>query len=175
MIDGEQLDAPQAINRPSHSRISRYGPLAVWAILIFVGSGDLLSAAHTSILLQFMKWLYPSASREFLSLVHFLVRKAGHLTEYAILAMLAQRAFRHSSHQFLRRNWFWLSLLLVVGYAFSDEFHQSFVPSRTASIYDCMIDTVGGFLALAIVWWRSRRIGRKQERRAQRLKASAAA
>jgi VanZ family protein len=158
MIEGEQLDAPRtSTTRTWTSRVSRYGPLVLWAVLIFIGSGNLLSAGHTSILLQFITWLYPSASPEFLSLVHFLVRKAGHLTEYAILAMLSARAFRNSSHQFLRRNWFWFSLLLAIAYALSDEFHQSFVPSRTASIYDCMIDTVGAFIALVVLSLRSRR------------------
>lgn len=154
MIKGEQLDAPQAINRRSgiwSDRVSRYGPLVAWAILIFIGSGNVLSAAHTSILLHIVKRLFPSASPEFLSVVHFLIRKTGHLTEYAILATLGARAFRHSSHQALRRNWFWLTLLLAIAYALSDEFHQSFVPSRTASIYDCMIDTAGAFIALLVV------------------------
>jgi VanZ family protein len=157
MIEGEQLHRRTTRPRTWTSRVSRYGPLLLWAVLIFFGSGNLLSAGHTSILLPFITWLYPSASPEFLSLVHFLVRKAGHLTEYAILAVLAARAFRNSSHQLLRRNWFWFSLLLAIAYALSDEFHQSFVPSRTASIYDCMIDTVGAFIALVVLSLRSRR------------------
>ena len=138
-------------------RLIRYGPLIVWALLIFVGSGNLLSAEHTSILLPIIKWLFPSASPNALAWVHFLVRKAGHLTEYAILATLAARAFRNSSHQFLQLHWFKLSLLLAVIYALSDEFHQSFVPSRTASIYDSLIDSVGALIALSIIWFRHRR------------------
>ena len=165
MIEGEQLNAPTVITHGSgswSSRVSRYGPLVAWAMLIFIGSGNVLSAEHTSIVLPLLKWLFPSASREFLSTAHFLIRKAGHLTEYAILASLAARAFRHSWHQALRRHWFWLSLLLAIAYSLSDEFHQSFVPSRTASIYDCMIDTTGGLIGLAIVgWWSRRKRGEK--------------
>jgi len=160
MIEGEQLEAPPATLRLSgawSSRVSRYGPPVAWAVLIFIGSGNVLSAEHTSIVLPILKWLFPSASPQFLSNTHFLIRKAGHLTEYAILASLCARAFRHSSHQFLRRNWFWLSLLVAIAYSVSDEFHQSFVPSRTASIYDCMIDTAGAFIALVIIWLWSRR------------------
>jgi VanZ family protein len=160
MIEGEQFDAPQTVMRRSavwSSRVSRYGPLAAWAILIFIGSGNMLSAAHTSVLLSIVKWLVPSASKEFLSMVHFLIRKAGHLTEYAVLATLGARAFRHSWHQVLRRNWFWLALILVIVYALSDEFHQSFVPSRTASINDCLIDTAGAFIALMIIRMRGQR------------------
>jgi len=43
-----------------------------------------------------------------------------------------------------------LGLLLVVIYGLLDEFHQSFVPSRTASIYDSMIDIAGGLTVLLI-------------------------
>src|SRR3954468_994340 len=101
------------------NRLFRYGPLVVWALLIFIGSGSVLSAEHTSVVLRIVSWLFPSASPAFLGWFHFLIRKAGHLTEYAILATLAARAFRRSSHEFLRINWFKLSLLLAMLYALS--------------------------------------------------------
>src|SRR5229473_876226 len=138
----------------SHHRLSRYGPLVLWAALIFLGSSSVLSASHTSVLLRPLIWLFPQVSDATLATIHFLVRKAGHLTEYAILALLAARASRTSSRELLRNRWFWVSLLFVVAYSLSDEFHQSFVPSRTASIYDCMIDSAGGLVALTILWWR---------------------
>ena len=143
--------------RPSHHRLSRYGPLILWAALIFIGSSSVLSASNTSIVLRPVLWLFPHASEATLALIHFIVRKAGHLTEYAILALLAARALRTSSRGLLRNRWFWVSLLLVVAYSLSDEFHQSFVPSRTASIYDSMIDSVGGLTALALIALRKRR------------------
>jgi VanZ family protein len=177
MIEGEQLDAPRPNRRRSgswSSRVSRYGPLVAWAILIFIGSGNVLSAEHTSVLLSIVKWFFPAASREFLSTVHFLIRKTGHLTEYAILASLGARALRHSWHQSLRQNWFWLSLLLAMMYSLSDELHQSFIPSRTASIYDCMIDSAGALIGLAIVQWRTRRNQTKEGRRVNRTTADAA-
>ena len=142
--------------RSSHHRLSRYGPLVAWAALIFIGSGSVLSASHTSVVLRPVLWLFPHASEATLALVHFLVRKGGHLTEYAILALLAARAFRTSPREFLRTRWFWVSLLFVVAYSLSDEFHQSFVPSRTASIYDSMIDSAGGLAALVFLAVRKR-------------------
>jgi len=90
-----------------------------------------------------------------------LLRKGGHFTEYAILALLAARALRTSTRELLRTRWFWLSLLLVVVYALGDEFHQSFVPSRTASIYDSMIDTFGGLTALVFLTIRKHRTHRQ--------------
>ena len=142
--------------KSSHHRLSRYGPLVVWATLIFIGSSSALSGTNTSVVLRPVLWLFPHASEATLALIHFLIRKAGHLTEYAILALLAARAFRTSTRELLRTRWFWVSLLFVVAYSLSDEFHQSFVPSRTASIYDSMIDSVGGFVALVLLVIRQR-------------------
>lgn len=82
--------------------------------------------------------------------MHFLVRKLGHFTEYAVLAFLARRAFITSSSIFLRRNWFQAALVLVVIYALLDELHQRFVPTRTASIYDSGIDVLGGLTILIL-------------------------
>jgi VanZ family protein len=134
----------------------------VWAILIFIGSGDILSGSHTgSFTLKLLSSLFPHASAATLGAIHLGIRKAGHLTEYAILAVLTARALRTSSVEFLRRGWFWAALTVVVVYSLSDEFHQSFVPSRGASLYDSMIDSVGGLLGLTIVWWWHGRSQRK--------------
>ena len=76
--------------------------------------------------------------------------------EYAILALLLARAFRTSSREFLRNHWFAVALAFVALYSLTDEFHQSFVSSRTASIYDCLIDTAGGLAALVLTHVRSR-------------------
>jgi len=159
MVEQERLNRPADRPAPTswRARLMRYGPLVLWALLIFVGSGNVLSAQRTSVLLPFIKWLFPSASPNALAWFHFLIRKAGHLTEYAILALLAARAFRNSAHQFLQLHWFTLSLLLAMLYALGDEFHQSFVPSRTASIHDSLIDSVGALIALSIIWFRHRR------------------
>ena len=112
-------------------------------------------------LLRVFLWIFPQASEATLATIHFLLRKAGHFTEYAILALLAARALRTSYRKLLRQRWFWLSFLLVVVYALGDEFHQSFVPSRTASIYDSMIDMLGGLTALALLVIRKHRSHRQ--------------
>lgn len=148
-----------------HHRLARYGPLVLWAALIFIGSTDLLSASNTGgVLVRPMLWLFPHASERTVAIYQFVIRKAGHVTEYFIFALLAARVFRTSSRELLRQRWFWASLLLVVVYSLSDEFHQSFYPSRTASIYDSMIDSLGGLLALTILWWRRGKTERAQDR-----------
>jgi VanZ family protein len=135
-----------------HQRLARYGPLILWAAVIFIGSTDLLSAENTGgVLERPVLWLFPHLSEGTLKMFQFVVRKAGHFSEYAIFALLAARAFRNSAREMVSQHWFWVSLLFVVAYSLSDEFHQSFVPSRTASIYDCMIDSLGGLTVLVLL------------------------
>jgi len=140
------------------SRVRRYGPLILWLAFIFFASTGEFSAENTSrIIRPLLLWLFPGISEERLALAHFLIRKAAHFTEYAILAFLAARAFSTSSKEMLRRRWFFISLAIVVLYALTDEYHKSFVPSRTSSIYDRLIDVSGGLtlLCLYALWrWR---------------------
>ena len=139
-------------------RIWRYAPLIAWMAVIFFASTGKFSASNTVLLIQpFLRWLFPQISDERIALLHFLVRKAGHFTEYAILGLLAVRAFVASSHLSLRRHWSLAAFILVAVYALTDEYHQSFVPTRTASIYDSFIDIAGGLTALALAMWRNRR------------------
>jgi VanZ family protein len=130
--------------------VSHYLPLIVWLAFIFFASTDNFNAGNTSrIIGPLILWLFPSTSPETLEVVHAITRKLAHFTEYAILGFLAARAFRTN------RRWFWICLALVAVYALLDEYHQSFVPSRTASIHDSLIDTLGGLTALIIFWKRS--------------------
>jgi VanZ family protein len=120
-------------------------------VFISLASTGEFSAANTSALVRpLLLWIFPNLSEAHLAAAHFLTRKAAHFAEYAVLAVLARRAFITSTHASIRRLWFHLGLLLVVIYAFLDEFHQSFVPSRTASIYDSFIDIGGGLMVLLL-------------------------
>jgi VanZ family protein len=140
-----------------HRHLWRYGPLVLWAALIFVGSTDLMSGSNTrGVLVRSLLWLFPNLSEANLGFIHFAVRKVSHFAEYAVLALLAARAFRTSSRDLLRNRWFWVSLLLVVVFSLSDEFHQSFTRSRKGSIYDCLIDSLGGLTALLLLAFRKR-------------------
>lgn len=128
------------------------------AFISYASTGN-FSAGNTSrIIGPLVLWLFPDTSPETMLTIHGITRKIAHLTEYALLGILAARAFRGSSHEGLRERWFLVSLGLVVVYALLDEYHQSFVPSRTGTIFDSLIDIAGGFAALLIVssrdWFR---------------------
>ena len=121
--------------------------------IIFAGSTDLMSAEHTSrIIVPLLRWFVPTISPLTLLRLEFLFRKAAHVSEYAVLAVLLYRAFVHTIFQSRRALSAGIVLLSCAAYAASDEFHQSFVPSRTASLRDVMIDLCGAMLAVLLYW-----------------------
>jgi len=129
--------------------LSRYLPLVAWLAFISYASTASFSASNTSrIIGPLVLWLFPNTSAETLATIQFFTRKIAHFTEYAILGFLAARAFRTSPSPTISRRWFWIAAALIIVYALIDEYHQSFVPSRTASIFDSFIDMSGGLAAL---------------------------
>jgi VanZ family protein len=132
-------------------RLVRYGPLLVWIAFISFASTGEFSADNTSrIVRPILLWLFPEISEGTLASIHFLTRKAAHFCEYAVLGLLARRAFISSSKPVIRRHWFAIALGLVVVNSLLDELHQAFLPTRTGSIYDSAIDMLGGLTVLLI-------------------------
>ena len=133
-------------------RFSRYFPLVAWLLFISFASSDNFNAGNTSrIIGPLILWLFPNTRIETLGIVHLITRKLAHFTEYAILGFFAARAFRTSPRPSVANRWFLISLAVVVVYALLDEYHQTFVPSRTGTIYDSLIDIAGGLTALLLI------------------------
>jgi len=152
-----QFSAFQLFSFFSLSPLLKYWlPLVIWMALIFVASTEHGSPAHTWLLLEpFFRWFLPTASAVTADRVHLLIRKAAHLAEYATLGVVLFRALG-STYRGLLRDERWKIAALALGiaalYAVSDEFHQSFVPSRHPSASDVLIDTCGAFLGIAIIF-----------------------
>src|SRR6266702_6239923 len=123
-----------------------------WLGVIFVCSTGVMSAEQTSrFLVPFLRWLDPQISFATIAAIHFALRKLGHLTEYAIFAALLWRALRRGTHLQAKMSILFLVAWLAAAiFAVTDEFHQSFVPSRTASPIDIMIDICGAMIGLII-------------------------
>ena len=124
--------------------------------IIFSASSDQFSFQHTSrIIGPCVRWLFPHLSDEAVHAIVVIVRKCAHLAEYAVLALLLWRALRKPPKPDAP-PWRWseagLVLALVALYAASDEFHQTFVPSRQGCVSDVLLDTAGGALALLVLW-----------------------
>ena len=128
-------------------------PVIAWMLVVFVGSSDLMSAQHTSrFIAPFLRWFSPEISLEAIRAVQFAVRKAAHVGEYAVFSALLLRAF-HSGVRPLRFAYACGAFLIASTYAALDEYHQSFVASRTGSPHDVLIDASGALLGLGICWW----------------------
>ena len=124
-----------------------------------------MSSSQTSPFLNSLfVWLLPTASVDELKQLLFATRKGAHAAEYALLAVLIYRALQLSSSEDVRKRTWVLTLfawLLAILYAASDEWHQSFVPSRTAALGDVLIDSTGAALGLLVL----RFFGRISDRR----------
>jgi VanZ family protein len=94
-----------------------------------------------------MRLLFPNISSHELGLIHAVIRKAGHVIECFILGLLLFFAFRGGSTGLWKWRWSLFAITGVVLWAMSDEWHQSFVPTRMASVADVGIDVAGGILA----------------------------
>jgi VanZ family protein len=139
------------VKNKAYSFVNGWMPVIAWMAVIFAASTDMLSAEHTSrFLVPFLRWLDPQISLAAIAAIHLALRKLGHLTEYAILAALLWRAFRGTFPLLSRRMISATAFLISAGFALSDEFHQSFVPSRTSTMHDVFIDCMGAALAILI-------------------------
>jgi VanZ family protein len=132
-------------------------PAILWAVLISSFSTETFTTENTSrVIIPVLRWFLPHAMPETLSLIHHVIRKSAHFTEYFILSLLLLHALSAGSRDFGLR-WALIVILIVAGYAALDEFHQSFVPGRGAAVTDVMLDTSGGaaaqlLVALLVLW-----------------------
>ena len=127
-------------------------PLLIWVCVIFLGSTDVLSAEHTSrFIVPFLLWLKPGMSPDKIFFILIVMRKSAHVSEYAILALLLWRALRSDPTLCTKTSMLFGTVLFACAiFAASDEFHQSFVRSRTPSVRDVILDVTGAVLGLLI-------------------------
>lgn len=138
--------------------IIRWVQVIAWMLLIYTASTDAGSAEQSSrIIGPILRWFNPSVTNETIAAVQLFVRKCAHLTVYAILALLVWRAISSNlvKPAFLKRHAVY-TLIIGIIYAMSDEFHQSFVPTRSGTIVDVLIDSFGVLMGLGIVWFYGR-------------------
>ena len=156
--------------KPDPSEVRRYtaGWRQVWVwlppvIAIFViacESTNTFSAEHTSGWLRpVFERIFGHVSDQFWSVLHHTARKSGHLSGYGMVCLTYLRAWLWTlARRPALRMWAWRvwSSVLAVGSTFCvgglDEWHQTFISSRTGMFSDVLIDTAGGTLACLLVW-----------------------
>ncbi|HEX2711971.1 MAG TPA: VanZ family protein [Candidatus Acidoferrales bacterium] len=136
--------------------LRQWYPAVIWGAAIWLFSTGSFSARSTSrFILPLLHWMLPWASRETLDLMHFLIRKSGHFVEFFVFSLLVLRGIRGNRPGW-KLAWGLAAVLIAACYAALDEFHQSFVPGRTASPMDSLLDTCGAAAAQLLSWLRMR-------------------
>jgi len=108
-------------------------PVALWMALIFLFSSQPNSGAIT---------------QQYFGNANLVLRKSAHVFEYFVLYLLSYRAFRNSGGFYFHCSSL-LACALSFIYSISDEWHQSFVPGRSAGVSDVLVDGLGILTGLA--------------------------
>jgi len=127
-------------------------PVFAWLVITFIGSTNVLSVANTSrFIVPFLLWLKPGMTEEARWGIIVVMRHCAHVGEYAILAFLMWRALRWGTSISMRVSTACGVVLLACAlFAASDEFHQTFVKSRTPTVRDVVLDVLGASLGLLV-------------------------
>ncbi len=149
------------MNSDQHNLLMAWIAAILWLIVIAIESSALLSAHNTSrILYPILHFLFGMDWERF-HYWHFYIRKGGHVVGYGILSILLFRAWRATLPAMGKVNWTlrWASIAMLgtALVASLDEWHQSFIPSRTGRWQDVVLDTSAGITAqvLIFLWLKS--------------------
>jgi VanZ family protein len=141
-----------------HHVVKAWIAAILWLIVIAIESTAWLSANNTG------RFLYPllhflfGLDWERFEHWHFFIRKSGHVFGYGLLSILLFRAWRETLPVATDARWtFRWANIAVLGTALVaslDEWHQSFIPSRTGNVHDVLLDTCAGLGAqiLVVLW-----------------------
>jgi VanZ family protein len=147
-------------NRLTASRpdlVRAWWPAIVWIGLIAFESTDFFSSEHTgSILYALLTRLFGQINFYDFLVFHHYLRKTGHVVGYGMLSLLLLRGWRATFDYTLLLRTALLSWLGTACVAALDEWHQSYIPSRTGTVWDVALDSVAGvvFLVVAYFWLR---------------------
>jgi VanZ family protein len=132
--------------------ITYWLPPMLWTAIILMASTDLFSSAHTGSVLEhiLVRLLGHPIAPATLNTMNFLMRKSAHLMEYGILGALAFRALRGDRKSWSAR-WAIGAIVLATCIASIDEIHQTFVPSRTGTWHDVVLDAAGATVAQILI------------------------
>ena len=145
------------VAQSSRHFIKYWLPVILWMCFVYWMSTEGFSSQHTfSLVTAVLRFLFPRISPHEVRLIHLMIRKVAHVIEYFILGLILFRAFHGGSTASWKWRWSLFAVIGVVVWAVSDEWHQSFVSTRMASVVDVGMDTAGGILAQCVgaLWHR---------------------
>lgn len=137
-----------------NKKIIAWALLLFWMIFIFYMSNQPgnVSSKQSDFVVALFNMLGLDLSR-FCDLATFIIRKSAHFTEYMILYILSYNLLRF----YVKNNMIYIySLIIVFGYASTDEFHQLFVAGRSGQFKDVLIDTSGGTSGMILIYLKNK-------------------
>ncbi|WP_049042166.1 VanZ family protein [Clostridium sporogenes] len=126
-------------------------PSSIWMVVIFIFSNQQAESSNKNnffiadVLRKGNVTLFKYIDYNFLN---FLIRKAAHITEYFILFMLLYYAFKKTFY----KNSQMKAAIITILYACTDEFHQLFISGREGKVRDVLIDSIGVFIGLFLIY-----------------------
>jgi VanZ family protein len=145
---------PEVPTSPAR-KLKAWLPTLLWLCVLAIFSTDLFSAEHTGhILEKIIRGLFGHVSDSFFQQIHFFIRKSAHFCSYGFLGALAFFSWRATLPSLRRWSFPWAALGILTAFVAGslDEFHQSFVPSRTSNFHDVLIDTAGAVFFQVVIW-----------------------
>lgn len=133
--------------------ISAWGPVALGVAVIAVESQEFMGSDHTSSLFRpLYQAIFGHVSDARWEILHHHIRKCGHFTGYGLIGL----AWLHAWWKTLPHSNFFrdatLALLGTAAIASCDELHQRFLPNRTGTPVDVMIDCSGAIVLQLLVY-----------------------
>jgi len=145
-----------------HHVLKAWIALILWLIVIAIESTTYLSSQNTS------RFLYPVLHFLFgidyasFEPWHAFLRKCGHVFGYALLSILLFRAWRETLPRMdggpWTPRWATIAMLGTALVASLDEWHQSYLPLRTGTFRDVILDTCAGVAAQLAIFLYYRRL-----------------
>jgi VanZ family protein len=128
---------------------------ALWLGLILAESTNYASAENTGRLLYPLLHFLLGVNRDHFPLWQFFIRKTGHFVGYFTLGLLLFRSWR-ATIPFPGANWTiqWatISFFMSAFVASLDEWHQTYLPKRTGSLHDVLLDSSAALLAQILLF-----------------------
>lgn len=121
----------------------------LWMVLIAIESTAYLSSGNTSrVLYPILHFLFGMDPLRFLVWHHY-IRKTGHFVGYFTLSVLLFRAWRATlpSNSLWELRWAAIAFFMSAFVGSMDEWHQTFLPSRTGLVSDAILDSIAALTA----------------------------
>ena len=127
-------------------------PVVVLLGIIFWLSGGNFTDGRTSeFFFPKIKTLFPGLSEDGVTFVHEAIRALAHIVEFFLLGLFLSFAVFRSPLRLSRVEKIVLIIVLLFVFALGDEFRQTMVALRHASLVDVGLDLLGGMMAPIIV------------------------